>query len=549
MSLTPTRRHLLVSAALGGVALGGGLTACSSDGSGGGSAASNGEVADWPTYTERTDVPEPDIPGTADGVAPAYFTYPENATTSVEGEIGDGSEVKALALTYGQPPVPMDSNDYWQMINEKTNLTYTPQIVPANDFSTKFPTIMAGGDLPDLMQVPVFMGLPKLPQLSQSQWTDLSDHLSGDAVNDYPNIANLPAYAWKTCRIGGRLIGTPLPRPPFGNVLFQRLDLIEEMGLDPEPTTKDDFVALCEDLTDAKAGRYALTGYSVATGVDWLDNIIGPMFGVPNNWELDGGALTASHETDQFFEALDFKKMLWDAGLFHPDSPSIQSAETAAKFISGDVVMRTDGLAWWAANQADHQDLSFGAMTPFSANGGEPINYQGAGAFSFTAIKKGLDEERVKMLLRFINYCAAPFGSTEYFDQNFGVKDTDYTVDSKGQPELTSQGTNELGINLKYLGAPPAVLFWPKRVDDALKAQSELQKKLVPMLMEDPTLGFYSETDERSTTINQPITDASTGYILGRNSLDDVKSAIERWKSAGGDKIREEFEQAIADGS
>ena len=57
-------------------------------------------------------------------------------------------------------------------------------------------------------------------------------------------------------------------------------------------------------------------------------------------------------------------------------------------------------------------------MSALSGGGASP------GA-SFMAIKKG-SPERVKELLRVMNFLAAPFGSQEFHLLNYGVKDVDY---------------------------------------------------------------------------------------------------------------------------
>ena len=41
---------------------------------------------------------------------------------------------------------------------------------------------------------------------------DLSDHLAGDAILDYPNLANIPTDCWDVGRFNGRIYGLPSPR-------------------------------------------------------------------------------------------------------------------------------------------------------------------------------------------------------------------------------------------------------------------------------------------------------------------------------------------------
>ena len=67
----------------------------------------------------------------------------------------------------------------------------------------------------------------------------------------------------------------------------------------------------------------------------------------------------------------------------------------------------------------------------------------GPGNFGFAIIKKS-NADRVKELLRVLNYLAAPFGSQEYMVSKFGIKDTDYTLNDKGSPVFTDKGKTDM---------------------------------------------------------------------------------------------------------
>ena len=69
-------------------------------------------------------------------------------------------------------------------------------------------------------------------------------------------------------------------------------------------------------------------------------------------------------------------------------------------------------------------------MPPFAARTGDkPVHYLGAGFQSATAIKKA-SAERIKEILRILDWLAAPFGSQEDLLLTAGIKDVDYTLDA-----------------------------------------------------------------------------------------------------------------------
>ncbi|RCK71239.1 hypothetical protein DT076_01965 [Desertihabitans brevis] len=75
---------------------------------------------------------------------------------------------------------------------------------------TKFDTTVAGGDLPDVVYVPT--DVAQLPRLMEAKFHDLTELLSGDAVAEYPALANLSPDLWRGCVFNGRIWGIPVPR-------------------------------------------------------------------------------------------------------------------------------------------------------------------------------------------------------------------------------------------------------------------------------------------------------------------------------------------------
>jgi putative aldouronate transport system substrate-binding protein len=62
--------------------------------------------------------------------------------------------------------------------------------------------VISGADLPDFIYNPTNtnpMGvISGLPQFARSKCADLTPHLNGDAVKDYPNLAHYTTYTWRS---------------------------------------------------------------------------------------------------------------------------------------------------------------------------------------------------------------------------------------------------------------------------------------------------------------------------------------------------------------
>ena len=100
------------------------------------------------------------------------------------------------------------------------------------DWEQKFATVIAGNDLPDMLQTRV---VANFPQLLDKRFTRLDEFLSGDAIKDYPNLANIPTRHWKSTVYNGGIYGIPIPRGAVGWYHYIRVDLFEQAGASPEP--------------------------------------------------------------------------------------------------------------------------------------------------------------------------------------------------------------------------------------------------------------------------------------------------------------------------
>ena len=67
--------------------------------------------------------PEPDLPGTADGiVSPGYINYPKDKLVqTVKDPPGRGGDVSVTLETSNPPPPPMGENAAWQAVNKAVN--------------------------------------------------------------------------------------------------------------------------------------------------------------------------------------------------------------------------------------------------------------------------------------------------------------------------------------------------------------------------------------------------------------------------------------------
>lgn len=261
MSTNLSRRGFMGAAGIAGLTVAG-LTTLSACGSGatvskGGSKAS--AKLKLPAYVPAQTAPA-DLAGNAAGLDATYLRYPKALTKSVAKAPGDGSRITALTETFTTPAPPQAKNAYWQELNKRLGAQFDMTIVVdqgVDAYLTKFNAMMAGGDIPDLVWFPPNQGIQRVPELLDAKFHDLTPHLSGDAVKDYPNLANLPTTAWKTAVVNGKIRGVTVAYGSMGQVYAINQDFWKPVG-GAEFSSAEDFLAKGKELLDTKRNKYVL---------------------------------------------------------------------------------------------------------------------------------------------------------------------------------------------------------------------------------------------------------------------------------------------------
>ena len=539
------RRGFLTAAALvGGAGAAGLMAGCSSGASSNPTvSAAAGAMVELPTYVPSAGL-TPDLPGTPEGVQAGYFTYPKELVKSVATPPGTGTALSSMIMTFATPP---SNSQYFEAVKTAMNAPIDLVLVPAGDYIQRFSTVMAGGDLPQTIEIPGYLALPRIADFLKSQCVDLSEHLSGDAVKKYPNLAAVPTQSWRSTRINGRLYGVPIPRNVFAPAPFYRKDIVDSRGV-ALPTNADEFVAFCEEFTSREKGVFALGATDDANpfGSDFYRG----MFGVPSFWREKGGKLTHFVETDEFKESVAFSKRLWDAGVYHPDSPSMKTNQATDLFNGGKLLIAFKGNSGWAINQRTGQavdpKLLVGVLPQIGADGGPGQTNLGGGAFGYTVITNTA-KDRVEEILSILDYLAAPFGSEEYHLVNYGTEGLHHTAGPNG-PVLTEKGKSEVIQSFQYMAAPEGVLFDAEFVEEFVKPAHAWQTELAPHMVANPVTGLISDTESRvSASLQTMINDTVTSVTVGRKPLSALDDLVAGWRAGGGTKMIAEYENALAE--
>ncbi|MFF1356420.1 hypothetical protein [Streptomyces sp. NPDC058297] len=539
------RRGFLGAATVAGLTIAGAgsLTACGSSAASGGGAKASAKLK-LPTYVPA-NVPAPDLAGNAQGLDPAYLRYPKNPVRSVTKKPGDGKPFTALTETFTTAAPAMNRNAYWQELNKRLGSDMQMTIVNglgADDvYRAKFNATIAGGDLPDLMWFPPNQGLKNVPALLEAKFHDLTSYLSGDAVKKYPNLANIPEFAWRTAVINGKIWGLAVPYGRQGQVYVANEDFWKPVG-GVQFDSAQDFLDKAKELLDVKRKKYVLEPA-------YYNHIVqfAMWHGAPNTWSLDGGKLTHFYETDEYFAAIEFAIKCQKAQLFWPD-PNLPT--TLEKMEGGFLGLHVQSFPGFL-NDSNMYDWPEKVVVPFAAEKGmTPSYWYGYGSVGFTAINNKVSKDRIETLLQIMNYLSAPFGSEERLFLDNGLEGTHHTRAKNGDVLLNKKGNAEVLTTrqaINFFGNAPQTLYLPGK-SDTTRSIHETEVALMKLGKANPTTGYFSDTyANKYASSTDEMRVSIIDIVSGRKPLSHFKKeALPKWQRDAGNAIRDEFEKAIA---
>jgi putative aldouronate transport system substrate-binding protein len=490
-----------------------------------------------------------------EGVPNAYTQYPE-PFASVDAPPGSGSTIRIMTLSYSPPPTAKEDNRYWQELEGRLNVTYDAEVVPIANYDERITTLFAGRDLPDLN---FLLPSPARPVIydafNQGAFHDLTDFVESGQIQDFPNLAAIPAYLWEACRVNGRIWGFPKAVLRSNDPTYLRQDWLDAFGT----PTLDSPDAVREFLTSSatadpdgngSADTYGLAPY----GGGWDSFILNQMFEVPYGWHLnEDGTLINQVETEQYRQALEFARTLFEAGAYHPDAATLTVPQAVDLMIVGRTGMASNGFAAvfgpTGFRSTIKEQVPAARLEPLilpAPDGTEAVTYAGPGYFGFTSIAASAaqDEARLNELYAVLNYMFAPFGSEEETFLRYGLPRVHSDAAEGGGFTLTDQGSADRSA-LVYPFLSENFFFYPGMPEEAVFAQ-KFNERMASVAIRNPVQNLFSETQGREgAALGQFVSDSYTSFVTGRESLDGFDAFVQEWRSRAGDTIRTEYEEAL----
>src|SRR5690606_19020379 len=165
------------------------------------------------------------------------------------------------------------------------------------------------------------------------------------------------------------------------------------------------------------------------------------------------------------------------------------------------------------------------------------------GIYTFAGVAQG-DAAQVRQRLGVINWLAGPIGSEEHLYATYGEEGIHFDFNDAGDP-IPTGSVDETKVPTGYLGRTSPYIYSPGDPEFA-QTQFDYHQAAKPDSLPLPTRGLSSPTDlNEGGNLRNLIFDDIFAVIADRKSMADWPDAVENWKSQGGEKIAQEYSEAL----
>jgi ABC-type glycerol-3-phosphate transport system substrate-binding protein len=460
---------------------------------------------------------------------------------------------------------------YEQELFKQGNVEIDVQIMPVGDYITRVNTVMASGDIPDVLWgagpldpiwreyeeegffLPINRYLDRYPAIREAVPEGLWNLLTNENGDIYfiPNVLN--------------------PVIPFMNIYRQ--DIFEALAI-PVPTTTDEFVAALEKIKDSDVdGNGKKDTIPFSLGVDFFLRDISTAFGVCY------GCWTPAEDNPDWLEpwyvkesTIDFYVWMQDLhkrGLLDPEhnlNPDPSGAFN--RFKAGQTAIMAEQIGSLPVFEAELRktvpDGKFAILPPLKG----PNGRQGGTLLYGTGFDKGFYVSAKASdpdgIFRYLNWTL-----TEGSDiRIWGFEGKTFTIDAEGNkvgipdadraPEYKASQIEPLQLlertyserrDMSLVEQSYKNAGMGDRFADAYAKYQQAASNLV-VNYRDPKIITPTEEEIGSQIYNDHLNEVISGFIINHNlTKQDWLNAVAAWRQAGGDQIIRELNEMQTDKS
>lgn len=389
----------------------------------------------------------------------------------------------------------------------------------------------------------------------QGAFVDLSEYV-WDAEK-YPNLSQMNENVADTLTVDGKLIAIPRTRDIGRYGFSYRQDWADKLGIDEPQTIEDVYNMLYAFTYDDPDGN----GVDDTFGMEMTSytgpfDIIQTWFGCGNGWAEVDGQLIPVHMQDEYKEALDWLRKVYEDGLMPPDW-AVRTTDTWSNGCktgeSGVYIDVMDGgRRIWDYFVADE------TYTPSVANPDEAASMNLLGAINgktmatsgyngyFTLSASTCDTpEKIEAALTLLDKLN---DNDMRLLTEYGIEGINYEVDENGylvdlDVEDTTLAANYAGLNQMLAYLPRYTPEPAPELNERTQAQNDVYVANEAVAVFNPASSYLANSATYSdvgATLADIITQARTQYICGEIDEAGLQAAADQWLAQGGQTIIDE---------
>lgn len=392
----------------------------------------------------------------------------------------------------------------------------------------------------------------------QGAFVDLSEYIWDS--EKYPNLSQMNENVADTLTVDGKLIAIPRTRDIGRYGLSYRQDWADKLGLD-EPQTIDDVYEMLYAFTyeDPDGNGVDDTYGMEMTSYTGPFDIIQTWFGCGNGWAEVDGQLIPVHMQDEYLEALNWLRQVYEEGLMPPDW-AVRTTDTWSNGCktgeSGVYIDVMDGgRRIWDYFVAEE------TWTPSVANPDEPASMNLLGAVNgktlatsgyngyFTLSASTCDTpEKIEAALTLLD----KLNDNEMrLLTEYGIEGVNWETDENGylvdlDVEDTTLAANYAGLNQMLAYLPRYTPEPAPELNERTQAQNDVYIENEAVAVFNPASSYLANSATYSdvgATLADIITQARTQYICGEIDEAGLQAAADQWLSQGGQAIIDEVNE------
>lgn len=441
-----------------------------------------------------------------------------------------------------------NEHEIYKLISEQTGIAVEFQNTSPTDAATQLGLLVAGGELPDILQIRSFYPGGADAGVSEGIFADLTPYIE-EYAPDYWNAIRSNDLCYRLATDSNGHINCfytiKVTAPPYWrmNVLQEVMDAYQL----ETPCTLDDYAAIFETLAQDGIAGICLSSNGRETILMWP-------FGITDGWMLDeNGAVAYGMYTQAYKDYLTLMHDWYTEGYIYKDFMTSRTMSEAFALLTNKEVFIVSDPVDLANSACIAAGLTCVPLPYARMEAGQSLHFETTSnqlmpeaGFANTVISA--DSKHIKEAVMYLNYCYTQAGADLC---NYGVENVHYTVNENGEKVFTdymlnnpvvARGETQMVFKLHTQPklADPDVLCNPNVVADEYALEIRKRYGDDPTIDSAQVLPAFTmaaeASEERSNImndINTYVDEMTLKFITGVTSLDEFDAYLAQLQKMG----------------